>query len=207
MSSIITVLVPPSSSDLTTLAVLKEEFSVKNSANDSKFRRWITEVSATVETYLDRSLSLATVQESFTWATRHSTKYGLILNQFPIVSVTSLTLDSTVLDPASYSIDANKGILYRLDVAGFRRFWGALNISVVYVAGFAAVEDVPADISRACLIMLRHRYALGNRDPTIKSEAVAGVLTSTYWVGGIGENAAVPPEAAALLDPYREMRV
>ena len=46
------------------------------------------------------------------------------------------------------------------------------------------------------------------RDPTIRAENVSGVIDTQYWVGGMpGENAAMPPEAAALLNPYREVRI
>lgn len=192
---------------MTTLAVVKEEFAIRNSAQDSKLKRWITETSATVETYLGRSLGAATLQEDWAWEARHSTKYALILRQYPVRSITSVTVDNTVLDPTSLVLDADKGLLYRVDSAGFRRHWNALRLTAVYVAGYVAVADIPSDIRRAVLIMLRHRYAMGDRDPTIKSEQVPGVLSSTYWVGGIGENPAVPPEAAALLDPYREYRL
>lgn len=204
--SILTVLVPASTSDLTTLAVLKEELGIKNSLQDSKLKRWITEASATIETYLGWSLSKATLQEDWQWANRHSTRYGLVLSRYPVISVTSITADGTaVLDPANYTIDPDKGLIYRLDVSGVRIHWNSLRLSVVYVAGYAAITDIPADIREACLIMLRHRYALGNRDPTIKSESVPGVLTSEYWVGGIGDNPAIPPQAIARLNPFREI--
>ena len=208
MNSIVTVLTPAPSFDLTTLATAKQELGITTRTLDDKLSRWIEEASSTVVHYLGRGLASEGLQESFRlhWGSNNK---SVVLTRFPVVSVQSVTADGTLLDPSEWEVNLREGLLYRLDAATglYQIAWHCSQLVVVYTAGYALLGDLPRDIERACLILLNHRYAAGDRDPTIKSEDVPGILSTTYWVGGIGENAAVPPEAASLLNPFREMWV
>jgi hypothetical protein len=104
-------------------------------------------------------------------------------------------------------LDPEPALLYRLGTVGTGAGWYGAVIAVTYAAGYALPDDQPRPIGQACLLLLRHRWT-GDRDPTIRAENVSGVIDTQYWVGGLpGENAAMPPEAAALLNPYRELRI
>jgi hypothetical protein len=119
-----------------------------------------------------------------------------------------VVIDGTALDPASdWEMDPEPALLYRLGSFGNRAGWYRAIIAVTYAAGYSLPEDLPRPIGQACLLP-RHRWMTGDRDPTIRAENVSGVMDTQYWVGGIpGENAAMPPEAAALPKPYRELRI
>jgi hypothetical protein len=218
MKSIVTVLATAPSYDLTTLATAREELGAKRK-NDAKLRRWITDASAGVVDYLGRPLALETVVETFrppggTYRGNGSLDHPrdaevLRLSRYPVTSVSSVVIDGTELDPASdWEMDPEPALLYRLGPFGTRAGWYGAVIAVTYAAGYALPHDLPRPIGQACLLLLRHRWMTGDRDPTIRAENVSGVIDTQYWVGGMpGENAAVPPEAAALLNPYRELRI
>jgi hypothetical protein len=47
------------------------------------------------------------------------------------------------------------------------------------------------------------RYA-AQRDPLLKSEDIPGVLSQTFWVGGVGEKSnGLPLDVETLIAPYR----
>jgi hypothetical protein len=217
MKSIVTVLATAPSYDLTTLATAREELGAKRK-DDAKLRRWITDASAGVMDYLGRPLALETVIETFRPAGGAYRGGGLLdhprdanvlrLSRYPITSISSVAIDGTALDPASdWELDPEPALLYRLGTVGTGAGWYGAVIAVTYAAGYALPDDQPRPIGQACLLLLRHRWT-GDRDPTIRAENVSGVIDTQYWVGGLpGENAAMPPEAAALLNPYRELRI
>jgi hypothetical protein len=207
-----------SASHLTTLATAREELGAKRK-DDDKLRRWITVASAGVVDYLGRPLALETVAEIFrppggTYRGGGSLDHPrdadvLRLSRHPVASIVSVVIDGTALDPASdWELDAEPALLYRVGPFGIRAGWYGAVIAVTYAAGYALPDDLPRPIGQACLLLLRHRWMTGDRDPTIRAENVSGVIDTQYWVGGMpGENAAMPPEAAALLNPYRELRI
>ena len=82
-------------------------------------------------------------------------------------------------DPQPYAL-ADVGPSYRRarrrrrhdrGARGARRggWYGAV-ISVTYAAGYSLLEDLPRPIGQACLLLLRHRWMTGDRDPTIRAE-------------------------------------
>lgn len=206
MRSSLTVLTAATSTDLTTLATAKEELDITTRKLDIKLKRWITDASADCLDYLNRTLALERVSETF-FMDPGANNTGLLLSRRPVSLVESVTISpaSTVLDITSWHVEPASGLLYRLDLAARRRMWNTAMVTVVYSGGYAKPADLPRPIERACLLLLRMRYASGDRDPTVKSEDIPGVLNTQYWVGGVGDNAAIPPEAAARLDPYREV--
>ncbi len=78
---------------------------------------------------------------------------------------------------------------------------------VIYTAGYVSIAALPRPIEAACLGLVRHRWAARDRDPMLRSLAIPGVVTEQYWVGATGDDGAMPPEIAALLDPFRTATV
>ena len=103
-------------------------------------------------------------------------------------------------------MDGTQGMLYRLSAGGTPLSWYGSETIVTYTAGYDLLDDLPPEVEQACLIMMKHRWSSRSRDPLLRQISVPGVQEETYWVGGIGENAAVPPEAAGLLAQHIDMR-
>lgn len=85
----------------------------------------------------------------------------LFLKCYPVVSVTQVKVDGTVLNSTNYDIDPEKGILYGCWEEGFQ------NIEVTYSAGYwtdkatnppAGVSRLPADIHHECLELIAYLY-------------------------------------------------
>jgi hypothetical protein len=202
-SSLLTVLIPASSRALTTLATVKDEIGITDDTADARLQRWIDEASERIETYLGRVLASETVRETFRLT---GAPGSLGLARRPVTAIASIEVDGVTLASDQYEIDATAGLLHT--ISGDRRvWWFGRSVTVIYTAGYASISALPRPIEAACLGLLRHRWAARDRDPMLRSLAIPGVATEQYWVGATGDDGDLPPEIAALLDPFRTVTV
>ena len=123
-----------------------------------------------------------------------------------MTAIASIAVDGVTLTSDQYEIDGTAGLLYPM--SGDRRVrWFACMVIITYTAGYVSVEALPRPIETACIGLLRHRWAARDRDPMLRSLAIPGVVTEQYWVGATGDDDDMPPEIAALLDPFRTVTV
>jgi len=216
MRSVTTVITKATNRDLTTLATAKDELGITGSSYDKRLRRWIKEESAAVERYCGRRLIKETLQQVFTGYIVND----LILVLWPVIEVISVTWNGVVLTPDQWQLDGEAGLLRRYDpnTGGcipwfeYPNYYFAgypyPNIVIVqYTGGYTLGDDLPPDIEAAVLIQLNVRKSAGTRDPTIRTETVPNVLSTTYFGGTPGENAAIVPAAASRLEAHREQRL
>lgn len=152
-------------------------------------------VSADVRRYCGRNLT-----NGFESATRTETYSGpdeatIQLREWPITSITSVTQlyaggDTTVLDSSTYRVDADSGLLSRIDVRrgrfaswainqsnGYAGDWkadprfeeGFFNYSVVYVGGYSTI---PGDLHMAVCRLTDVLFNQRGNDPSITSESL-----------------------------------
>ena len=134
MSSIVTVTISSSSFDLVSLMDLKEELGITADTSNSKLQRWIAEESARISSYCGgRIFQQETISEALR-VTAGSPDY-IRLSRSPIISVTSVTEEGTLLTAPDYEMAKPAGVLYRLSGAD-RTYWAAGNFVVIYVAGY-----------------------------------------------------------------------
>jgi hypothetical protein len=208
--SILTVTTAASSYDLTTLERVKEELGITGSSDDARLSRLITASSAAVATYLNRVLAREIVSETIRFDD-YECREEIVLQRSPIAAVTSAAEDGTTVDSDEYEIDADSGIIYRLDAAGYRYVWFACkSLVVVYSAGWVlpgnSGANLPAEIEQAAIAAFRGMYFSTSRDPMLKAEEVPGVQRLEYWVGQSQSATAGPaPEVLALIAPYRRI--
>ncbi len=222
-SSILTVTTPARTRDLTTLATVKDEFGIKDTKSDARLRRWIRDASGAIETYTRRVWAMETVTETFyhrqgsnsfyrawVYPNRHGSSielpHALCLARYPVTNVVSITEDGTALATTDYLWDEPQGIVYRLTTDGTPISWYGSTTVITYTAGYDLLDGLPPEVEQACLTLLKHRRSSRGRDPLLRQISVPGVQEETYWVGGIGDNAAVPPEVAGLLAQHIDMR-
>jgi hypothetical protein len=134
--------------DLVDLADLKSWLDVQSDDDDGLLGALITQISRTILTLLDRASILPTLHEE----TRDGgNEVALVLRQWPVTSIVSLSINGTmiapasplvpggartpgyVLEPASY---APPGRMQRLALRGKLFLGGMQNISVAYRAGY-----------------------------------------------------------------------
>jgi uncharacterized phiE125 gp8 family phage protein len=211
MRSIVTVTDAADSYDLTVLATVKSELNIpaSNQTEDANLSRWIREASQAIATECGRVFAKETISEVF----RHSCADRLILTRYPVASITSVTEnDDAALDDALYELDVENGFLYKMtaDAVPTQISWPSSRTTVVYVAGYELLDELPADIERACINMVKMMRSASKRDPLLRSESIPGVLDQTWWVGGSGSsnvNQGLPPDVLSLIAPYRNIHI
>lgn len=223
-----TVVTPPASLKLTTLANAKEELNVTTSADDSYIGRLIDRASGVIASECGWTLGVRTVSETyrFGWqpgvgpSSQQVAPYGtplnaqfkpLILTFSPAPVIVSVTENGAALalDGTDFEIDVS-ALLYRLR-GGLRSFWGVPVVAAVYKAGFvlpndspvAGVSPLPSDVESVCLALITAAYTSRGFDPRVQMDLTEGVGRTVYQRGGSILNMAVDDAMRDALAPYR----
>ncbi|ADU50165.1 hypothetical protein Tmar_0040 [Thermaerobacter marianensis DSM 12885] len=154
----------------------------------------IERASAAVESYTRRRILHAKVLDLLPGGSK-----ALVLRYRPVVSVEQVVdLESQqAVSTEDYVIDSRAGLILRR-----RGKWpkGDLRWEVRYTAGYAAtVDDVPADIKQAVLLLVQTWYQ--RRDPAIQQERI-GDYSYT-----LADRRGWPDAVQDLLAPYVEVVV
>lgn len=152
--TISTVLAASSSTDLTTLAAIKDELSIKSAdtGNDTWLTRAQKQASRTIQNYCNRTFAVQLYQDTFRehlgakYLTAPNTG-PLILTNMPVVAVLSIVEDGTELVAGTdYEIDLTSGLLYRLCDGVGRSFWRYQLVTVSYLAGYGVMASLSATV-------------------------------------------------------------
>lgn len=194
-----------------------------SSMSNTKLETMIDDICAYIESYCDRRNEMFAERVSETFRPQNISD-ALYPSRYPLISVESITENTTGLDTGYYEIsygdDHEPARIFRLDGAGNKVRWGwpvpgisgfygpSYLVTVVYRAGYYADDDtggnVPHDLRLATLKAFdRMRLTLG-RDLSVRSEEVPGVFRATYGsaTGDTGSSVASDSPEGLLL-PYR----
>lgn len=196
----LSILVPATSSRLTTLDAVKRELSIAGTSEDARLLAYIDQASIAIADYLGRPLGEETVVETLRLP---ASSEVIMLSRWPVSAVTSIVEDGTTLAAADYEID--RSFVYRLS-DDERIRWPAVKVVLTYVAGYALPDGVPAAIERAATQLVVAMSASRGRDPALRSESVEGV-GSQSWLDPRNGGGPLPDGVVALLNPYREVIV
>lgn len=212
MRSLLAVTTPAAETALTTIARFRNEIGAHDvdAEEDALIAAKIDEASAAIDNWLRRTLAREVVSETFRLDPGEAPE-TLRLERWPVVSVASAAEDGVTVAAAEYELDADAGLLHRLDASGYRNIWvAAKSIVVAYTAGYKMPAEsgrtLPADLELAALMLVRSWWHGRARDPLVRAESIPGLRDVTYWVGGAGSGP-LPPEVEALLGPYRRAMV
>jgi hypothetical protein len=217
-SSIIEVIEPALTHDLTTLDIAKEELGIDTDENDARLARWIRETSVYIERHCNRTLVKETVSE--TW---HGTDFWylpevsveirpLTLRRYPVVEIVSFGSvdEDPPLTEDDYQLDAYRGRLWRLH-EGARSYWSwhwsnsaMMSLEIVYVGGYDNPNNLPPDLQAACLALLKIRNDTFGRDRFIRSQEIPGVIKEEYNNPAAPGQSGLPPEICEMLQPFQE---
>lgn len=201
---------------LTTIAAVKDylRISLADTSQDASFERTIKAVSDFIEGYCGRHFEKATYTEKY----RGNGRQKLLLNQYPIISVASVTVNDGLLDASEYEILAEEGTLYRESLWPWSGYSAGLvgepvgsrrNIQVQYTAGYIlpkddgtgtppAVRNLPYDLEDACIELVAIRHEMRGSEH-MKQETI-GPLTSEFIQG-------IPDHIIKVLNRYRKLVV
>lgn len=164
----------PTTKDLTTLEDVKAELGTPDS-EDEQIELQITRISTGFGEYCDRLFSLEDVTEIFVfdYCERLAPRQPLLLRQYPIVAIESVTVDGVELLSDSYEYDVASGRLWL--VSGF---WSG-RVEVNYSGGYDLPDDAPSTLQGAVIEAIRNRRSFSSADPTIRS-TTHGDTSVTY---------------------------
>lgn len=204
--TLLTVLTPSASRDLTTLAQVAAESSVTvESLSDGP--ELIAFASDVVVGYTGREWVRESVRQTFRGDGRRVN--ALILERAPVTTLSSVSVDGMALNLATeVEYDARLGALYRLDLDS-RIEWGGRVVLVEYTAGYIspalASSNMPMLIQRATAKIVAGWRAGQGRDPRLRSRTIEDVGAAS-WIDPKADDYGMPPGISALLDPHRWRR-
>ena len=191
----LTIITPAESFDLTTQEVVKDELGYVGTGIDEAVRRAISQASAAIAAYCNRSFALETVSETIRLRSRD---VSVLLSRFPVNDITSVHENGSALTTDDYELNAQRGLLTRISYD--REWcWQAGKIVIVYSAGYELPHGLPDGIQRAAIDLCK--LILKSPDPLLRSVDIPGVINRTIRDFPIG--AVFPPEIEALLINHR----
>ncbi len=206
MSSILTTITPATVTALTDVPSVQAELGLTGQTEAGYLRGQIAQASAAISSWCGRAFAQETVRE--VWRPDRCVE-SLSLARFPVTNIASVVEDGTTLASSDYEVDPDSGLLYRL-ISDERTAWRARKITVQYTGGYILPEQanrtLPHDVQRACILMVSAAYLAKGRDPMLRSESAQDVGQVSYLDPRTGMEA-MPPQAAALLQPYRVLTV
>jgi hypothetical protein len=191
------VTVPAASKDMTLLATVKTELGITDAASDAKLSALIQQASAAIVSFCKREFAQETLADTFRTDCGDSV---LQLSRRPIVSVTSIVEDDVSLTAADYEIIAANGWIQRIDSEERPIGWAWGKTVVTYVAGWIMLTNLPSDLERACIDLIKGKWFALERDPLVKSESTPGVYSVDYWVQSGESVRGLPADVARQLE-------
>lgn len=130
----------------------------------------------------------------------------LLLARWPVLAVTSVTVDATELTVDDYEIDIPLSSLRRVSGNG-TLCWPAGRVIVQYEAGFD--DPLPADLKGYAARLTGLYYASDGADPLERRIEIPGVMTVERWVDTATTDMLVPEDILTGLarDGYRRVLV
>ncbi|HEV7458228.1 MAG TPA: hypothetical protein VGN96_15765 [Roseococcus sp.] len=202
--------------ELTTLAAVKARLDVHGFEDDPFLNAEIKRQTGVALSYLrvqeaqdgSRTLARETLREDV-WPEPGT--HRIRLSRTPVAAVVSVIEAGATLSADDFAIDAPSGVLRRLS-ADAPRCWQGAKVVVEYEAGWLLpgvasplAPNLPAEIETAVIEMVKAAREARGRDPMLRSESVQGVGAVSYLDPARGAED-MPPQAAALLAPYRMLR-
>lgn len=221
----IEVLEPAPDKLLTTLAKVKLTMGITSDETDEVLEDMIAAASSFVMRYTGRDFALQTVKESL----EGKGLPRLMISLTPIVDVDKIELDDSVIEGWTIE-DREAGFIQRaggfmstnLPFGTIDRFpspYGEKRWHITYSGGYVLPNwgvsqgygqdevNLPADLQRAVIDMVRSQFSKRRLDGTMKSYRI-GDTTVTWDVSNAGSGnvgALIPGTALSVLDYYRRV--
>lgn len=188
---------------LTTVPAIKAELEIADAADDAYLAALADQASDAIAGWCNRAFAVETVTE---YQTLRFPRPAILLARWPLIDVTGATRSGEALEIAGTEVDDIEGGVYRLDAEGGRIDWPSGDLVVTYSAGYVLPgqpgRNLPFDIERAALTLIKANWHARSRDPRVRSETIDGAGATDYFAGTSSQ---LPPEVESLLTPYRNL--
>jgi len=195
------------------ITVSDYDYFAWNYTKDNFLERNINSVSGMVSKYCNRNFIADTYSEFY----KGSGRQKLVLNQYPVNSITSVKIDSAALTAGVDYVTADKtyldrGIIFKNNGWPWSGYLTGLvgeptapvdNIEVVYSAGYTlepeTIRTLPYDIEQVAISMVADIYG-EQQDGTVGLKQLVQGKLSYSW-----DNTALIQQYASVLDLYRKV--
>jgi hypothetical protein len=162
--------------------------------DDPLLARMITALSAWASVYCSRNFPSAAYDEFYNGAGLGHSK--LVLRNYPIISIQSVTMDGTLIVPSSPapSVPGYVADEFTLYLRGFLFSPGFQNVEVKYTAGFATI---PPDLEQSVIGLVAWRYRESKRIGET-AQSLGGQITTSFALKDM------PPEVLTGLQQYKK---
>lgn len=198
----------PIETDLVTLEELKLELGITSTTEDVALQARITRLSEQIAEYCDRTFALIEVEETFAFTGNGGCRYPcagpspvpLVLMQYPVTAIYSLTRDGTDITEDEYDLDSASGLLWPRSGS-----WGG-RIVAHYSGGYDLPEGAPATLQSAVIEAVNQRRAFSGRDPTIR-EVHHGDTSVGYYSAPLNTSRGLSQSVTEAVDLFRRQYV
>jgi len=194
--------------DLTTLTRVKLDLSISSTdtSNDTLLSSLISEASAVVENWCNRAFE----RQDYTESVGADGDCFLYVSNTPVNALTEVSYSGSTVSSTDYSLyESGSGSIFKddgwIDTRVYRqeivRWPVAENkqYQVIYNAGYympgSSLRDLPYDIERATLEMVKQLYQGRCREGALESEKIGSYSAKFRDMG-------IPPMTKTLLAPY-----
>ena len=195
--------------DLTTIEDYKDFMGITSTKEDLKLTALVSSVSALVKSYCSRSFVDYVSTEKTEYITVDDNMYSIALEEFPVISITSVeersgyTADYFELTEAAgqYYLDTKTDSIVKTNGAyGFSNWYkGPGSVKVVYNAGYTTV---PGDLELAVFDLITYYYKSEYRGYKMLSGAATNAPGSTSQY----KNVSFPDHIKRVLDLYKNVQ-
>ena len=206
--SLVTILSEePFEKDLVTLEELKLELGITGTTEDAALQTRITRLSQQIAEYCDRILALIEVEETFQFNGNGRLcpcsgphPIPLVLMQYPVTEITSLTRDGAAITEDQYDINTESGLLWPRS-----GLWGG-RIVAQYSGGYDLPDGAPATLQSAVIEAVRQRRAFSGRDPSVR-EVSHDITRVGYFSEPLNSTRGLSSSVAEAIDLFRRQYV
>jgi len=191
----------------TTVARVALELNITDETEQNLLAYYIDEATQQIKNFCNRDFGRETdIVEKI----QGNDTYFLSVAKMPLTSIASITYEGTAIAASNYEVwDAGQGLIRR-DDKPFEKSPDNDRYVVTYTAGYvlpgSAGANLPADIEKACVLLVKDAWQSRNREMEVASERVDGVYQVTYAQGANGSTG-VPGKVQAMLRPYRKWNI
>lgn len=139
--------------DLTTVDAVNAALGTDgDTASDAITGDKITANSKLIAEICHRVFALRGVTETFRLHQEYA--HGLVLREYPVRTISSVSVSGVALASTEYKFDPDSGILWRWTTNMGCCGWRCGEVAVAYTAGYDLPSEAPAALAQACISMI-----------------------------------------------------